>query len=142
MRLIKEIYQSAKAAVRVGDDFGEWFKQETGVRQGDPLSPTIFSIYLERVMHDIQLRMGGIAIHGRNINNLRYADDIDLMETDERRLQENVNNINTEGTRAGLKINIRKSKVMVMGTDEIDINIMVNGQDLKAWKNLNILEAR
>ena len=65
-------------------------------------------------MDDIQHNISGISIQGRKVNNLRYADDIDLIETSEQELQNIIENIHMGGTGAGLKINIQKSKVVVM----------------------------
>ena len=69
--ILNDIGERSKAAVRFGQDIGEWFSTQTGKRQGDPLSPNTFIIYLERVMDCIQDSGTGISVQGEIINNLR-----------------------------------------------------------------------
>ena len=115
IHLLKEIYLSAKAAVRIGNDTGNWFKQEVGSRQGDPLSPTIFTIYLERILQNMQEEMPGVSIHGTRVNNLRFADDIDLIEADREQLQTSLTVVYEDSKKAGLVIHPGKTKVLVFG---------------------------
>ena len=79
-RIIEQLYDKATSAVQMNGSRGEWFRTTVGVRQGCLLSPTLFNIYLERIMfdaleeHDVKVRIGG-----RNITNLRFAADIDAL---------------------------------------------------------------
>src|SRR2546426_3282367 len=73
-------------AVKVGQEVGEWFTTTIGTRQGDPVSPNIFIIYLERVLDVIQDNGTGISVQSEMINNLRFADDIDLLDRKSTRL--------------------------------------------------------
>ena len=67
---------------------GEWFKTQVGVRQGCLLSPTLFNIFLERIMSDaLEDHDGKVSIGGRNITNLRFADDIDALAEEEQELE-------------------------------------------------------
>jgi len=76
--LLKNINENAQAAVRVNNELGEWVNVRKGTRQGDPVSPYVFITHLERVMDASKDLKGGITVHGVSINNLRFADDIDL----------------------------------------------------------------
>ena len=69
-----------KATVRTGHRTTDWFKTGKGVQQGCILSPCLFNLYAEYIMRNVVLEepQAGIKIAGRNINNLRYADDISL----------------------------------------------------------------
>ena len=78
--LLQELYKKAQSAVRVGKDFGEWFQANMGTRQGDPLSPLLFIAYLERVMDHLKQNICGINIGGTLLNNLKFADDINLID--------------------------------------------------------------
>ena len=62
----------------------------------------------------------GISVQGEKINNLRFADDIDLIEEDEERLSGSVNKLNEDAERVGLKINIEKTKTMVFGKEALE----------------------
>ena len=78
--LIKNLYENAKTKVMIGEQYSEWFRATVGVRQGCVLSPTLFNLFLERIMTDaLEDFDGGISCGGRKISNLRFADDIDLI---------------------------------------------------------------
>lgn len=123
--ILKNIGDRSKSAVKAGREIGEWFSTTVGTRQGDPISPNTFIIYLERVMESIQDGGTGVSVQGEQINNLRFADDIDLLEYDCERLQESVSRLNTSAQRAGLKVNVDKTKTMIFGKKTIDREIKV-----------------
>ena len=81
--LLQKIYEKAQSVVQVGRYQGEWFRTNVGTRQGDPLSSLIFIMYLERVMDHVKETNCEIRLDGTVVNNLRFVDDIDLI--DERR---------------------------------------------------------
>ena len=78
--LLEEIYEKAQSAVRIGENQGVWFRTDIGTRQGDPLSLLLFIAYLERVMDHLKESKYGINISGTIVNNLRFSDDIDLID--------------------------------------------------------------
>ena len=78
IRVIKNLYDKATRAVLSNSNIGDWFRPTVGVRQGRLLSPTLFNIFLERIMTDaLQDHEGTVSIGGRMIINLCFADDID-----------------------------------------------------------------
>src|SRR6218665_262488 len=89
--LMKSIAENAQGAVRVDKELGEWFRMTVGTRQGDPISSTTFIIYLERIMDVIRDRDTEVRIQGNNINNLKFADDIEMIEGNRNKLQGNMN---------------------------------------------------
>ena len=79
-RTIEQLYDKATSAVQMNGSIGEWFRTTVGVRQGCLLSPILFNIFLERIMSDtLEEHDGKVSIGGRNITNLRFADDIDAL---------------------------------------------------------------
>ena len=82
--LLKNLYASQEATVKTGHGTTDWFQIGKGVRQGCILSP-LFNFYAEYIMRNAGLEeaQAGIKIAGRNINNLRYADDTTLMAESE-----------------------------------------------------------
>ena len=83
--LLRNLYASQEATVRTGHGTPDWFQIGKGVRQGCISSPCLFNVYAKYIMRNAGLEeaQAGIKIAGRNINNLRYADDITLMAESE-----------------------------------------------------------
>ena len=90
-----------------------WFKIGKGVCQGCILSPCLFNLYAENIIQNAGLdeAQAGIKIFGRNINNLRYADDTTLMAESEE-LNSLLMKVKEESEKSGLKFNIQKTKIM------------------------------
>jgi len=100
--------------VRVGGELGDWFRTTVGTRQGDPISPTTFISYLERVMDTIKENGTGITVHGNKITNPKFADDSDLLEENRDELKENLKWLNEAGEASRLKIHIQKTMAFEM----------------------------
>ena len=79
--LLRNLYAGQEAIIRTGHGTADWFQIGKGVCQGYTLSPCLFNLYAEYIMRDAGLdeAQAGIKIAGRNINSLRYADNITLM---------------------------------------------------------------
>ena len=86
--LLRNLYAGQEATVRTGHGTTDWFQIRKGVCQGCILSPCLFNLYAEYIMRNAGLdeAQAGIKIAGRNINNLRYADDTTLMAESEEEL--------------------------------------------------------
>ena len=87
--LLRTLYAGQEATVRTGHGTTDWFQIGKGVRQGYILSPCLFNLYAEYIMRNAGLdeTQAGTKIAGRNINNLRYADDTTLMADSEGELK-------------------------------------------------------
>ena len=86
--LLRNLYIGQEATVRIGHGTTDWFQIGKGVCQGCILSPCLFNLYAEYIMRNAGLEgQAGIKIAGRNINNLRYADDTTLMAESEEELK-------------------------------------------------------
>ena len=82
--LLRNLYAGQEAIVRTGHGTTDWFQIGKGVRQGCILSPCLFNLHAEYIIEEAQ---AGIKITGRNVNNLRYADDTTLMAESEEELK-------------------------------------------------------
>uniref|UniRef100_A0A8B9WYF4 RNA-directed DNA polymerase n=1 Tax=Bos mutus grunniens TaxID=30521 RepID=A0A8B9WYF4_BOSMU len=115
--LLRNLYAGQEATVRTGHGTTDWFQTGKGVRQGCILSPCLFNFYAEYIMRNAGLEetQAGIKIAGRNINNLRYADDSTLMAESEEELKNLLMKVKVESEKVGLKLNIQKMKIMASG---------------------------
>ena len=112
--LLRNLYASQEATVTTGHGTTDWFQIGKGVCQGCILSPCLFNLYAEYIMRNARLdeAQAGIKIAGRNINNLRYADDITLMAESEEELKSLVMKVKEESEKVGLKLSIQKTKIL------------------------------
>ena len=115
--LLRNLYAGQEATVRNGHGTTDWLQIGKGVRQGCILSPCLFNLYAEYIMRNAGLEetQAGIKIAGRNINNLRYADDTSLMAESEE-LKSLLMKVKEESEKVGLKLNIQKMKIMASGS--------------------------
>jgi len=111
------VYGGQEATVRTGHGTTDWFLKGKRVRQGCILSPCLFNLHAEYIMRNAGLEeaQAGIKIAGRNINNLRYADDTTLMAESEEELKSLLMKVKVESEKVGLKLNIQKTKIMASG---------------------------
>ena len=113
---LRNLYAGHEATVRTGHGTTDWFQIGKGVRQGCILSPCLFNLYAEYIMRHAGLdeAQAGIHIAGRNINNLRNADDTTFMVESEEELKSLLMKVKEESEKVGLKLHIQKTKIMVM----------------------------
>ena len=116
-RLLRNLYAGKEATVRTGRGKTDWFQITKGVHQGHILSPCLSNLYAAYIMRNtgMEKAQAGIKIAGRNINNLRYADDTTLMAESEVELKSLLMKVNVESKKVGLKLNIQKTKIMASG---------------------------
>ena len=115
--LLRNLYTGQEATVRTGHGTAHWFQIGKGVHQGCILSPCLFNFYAEYIMRNAALdeAQTGIKIARRNINNLRYMDDTILMAERKEKLKNLLMKVKEESEKAGLKLNIQKTKIMASG---------------------------
>ena len=115
--LLRNLYAGQEATVRTGHGTTDSFQIGKGVRQGYILSPCLFNLYAQYLMRNAGLgkAQAGLKIAGRNINNLRHADDTTLMAESEEELKSLLMKVKEESEYVGLKRNIQKMKITASG---------------------------
>ena len=114
--LLRNLYAGQEATVRTGYGTTDWFQIGKGVHQGCILSLCLFNFYAEYIMRNAGLNeQTGIKIAGRNINNLRYADDTTLMAESEEKLKCLLLKVKEESEEVCLKLSIQKTKIVASG---------------------------
>ena len=111
---LRNLYAGQEATVRTRHGTMNWFQIGKGVRQGCILPPCLFNLYAEYIMQTAGLNeaQAGIKIAGRNINNLRYADNTTLTAESREKLKSLLMKVKEESEKAGLKLNIHKMKMI------------------------------
>ena len=114
--LLRNLYAGREVTVRTGHGTTDWFQIGKGVRQGCILSSWLFNLYAEYIKRNAGLdeAQAGIKIAGRNIKNLRYADDTNLM-AENKELKSLLMKVKEESKKVALKLNIQKTKIMASG---------------------------
>ena len=106
---LRNLYAGQEVTVRTGHGMTDWFQIGKGVRQGCILPPCLFNLYAE-FMRNAGLDEAQAGIAGRNINQLRYADDTTLMAESEEELKSLLMKVKEESEKVGLKLNIQKQR--------------------------------
>ena len=143
IQVIESLYKSAKSAVLLGGELGDYFLTTVGVRQGCILSPVLFNIFLENIMQEALINFEStISIGGRQLCNLRFADDIDLMGRSEKELQDLTTRLENSASSYGMEISSEKSKILVNSDSQSTAtNIVMNGEKLEEVKEFRYLGA-
>lgn len=131
IRIIKNIYANSVAQIKL-ESAGEEFPVARGVRQGDPLSPKLFSAILESLFRDLEWDNLGININGKKLNHLRFADDLVLITDNANTLQHMLQQLAEASKAVGLTMNKSKTKVM---TNREEIPIKLDGEEIEYVKN-------
>ena len=127
-----------EATVRTGPGTTDWFQIGKGVHQGCILSPCLCNLYAECILRNAGLEesQAGIKIAGKNINNLRYADDTTFMAESEEELKSLLMKVKVESEKVGLKLNIQKTQIMASSpitSWEIDGETVETVSDFIFW---------
>ena len=142
IHVIQRLYKRATSTVFINGNIGEWFHTTVSVRQGCILSPTLFNIFLERIMSDVlEEHEGTVSIAGRTITNLRFADGIDGLAGSEQELAQLVQRIDQASKAYGMEINAEKTKLMTNNINGIHKEIKASDHKLQTVTNFKYLEA-
>ena len=133
VRIIARLYWEQAAVVRTDQGNSEGIEIRRGTRQGCVLSPYLFNLFTELIFRAIESEDEGVSVGGRRISNLRYADDTAITAENENELQIPAERVNQEGKDFGMKMNIKKTKTMVVSRkSEIPkVKIHLDGQEVE-----------
>ncbi|CAG4915287.1 unnamed protein product [Colias eurytheme] len=127
IRIIRNIYKESTAKIQT-ERKGEAFKIKKGVRQGDPLSPKLFSSVLEHIFRKINWDEYGINVNGKKLNHLRFADDLILLSENQEGLKTMLTQLDRESRKVGLTMNLDKTKLM---TNNIKTPILLDSNQIE-----------
>ena len=131
IQAIENLYDKAQSAVLFNGSTGEWFRTTVGVRQRCLLSPTLFNIFLERIMCEaLDDHEGSVSIGGRLITNFRFADDIVVNAEEEEEAGVLIDRLDRTTTRYKMEIGPDKTKVMTNNPNGFQREIKIKGQRL------------
>ena len=140
---LKDIYRKTQCAVKIGDKLTQFFPCKQGVRQGDPLSPILFNIFINNIFNKLrEANCDPVTLDGENmINALAYADDIVLLSTTKEGLQKAIDTVQEYCTNWKLKINSSKTKTMIFsrGNQKIKTSFKLGGETLENTKEYKYL---
>ena len=136
--LLRNLYAGQEATIKIGHGTMDWFKIGKVICQSYILSPCLFKLYAEYIAQNARLdeSQAEIKIGGRNINNLRYADDTTLMAESQEELKSLLMKVKEESEKVGLKLNIQKAKVMASGPITL---WQIDGESVKTVSNFIFL---
>ena len=129
INIIEDIYTDATAKVHIEKEMSEEIKILRGVRQGDPISPKLFTATIEEVFKNCEIEERGIDIDGEKLTDLRFADDVALTANSVEDMEIQLNILNQESKKIGLKIHRGKTKFMT--NYETSQSIKIEGIDIE-----------
>ena len=141
IRAIECLYNKATSTVYHGNNIGEWFRITTGVCQRCPLSPTLFKVFLERIMADALEDHEGTVSTGGKITNLRFADDIDSLAGQEQELVKLVNHLEEASIVYSMQISAEKTQLITNNTNGISTDITIDNKKLEIVRNYKYMGA-
>ena len=136
--LLRNLYEAQEATVRTGHGTTNWFQIGKGEHQSYILSPCLFNFYAEYIMQNARLdeTQTGIKVAGRNISNLRHADDTTLMAESGEELKSLLMKVKEESEKVYLRLNIQKTKITASGPM---ISWQIDEETVKTVRNFIVL---
>lgn len=139
-RLIKNLYMNQSVIMVWEQAETRKIKLGRGVRQGCCLSPTLFNVYSSEMLKECIDGVRGIGIGGKRVECLRFADDMAVMAENELELLDMMKDLERACLKYGMKINVKKTKVMMLGRISKTINLTIEGKRLEEVKQFRYLE--
>ena len=140
IRIVANLYWNQLANVRVDGTLSDEVRIRRGVRQGCVLSPLLFNLYSETILSEALDGFNqGISVNGEVINNMRYADDTGLLCGSADELQALLDHVNRVSNEYGLRMNVRKTKFMIISKNAVDAQIFIAGERVERVRSFKYL---
>ena len=133
--IIKKIYENSTACLKL-DKEGRQFKINRGIKQGCCISPNEFNSAIQKIFNNIKWNGSGLRIGNESLNELRFADDVVIISQTKEELEVSMMKVLEESEKAGLTINVEKTKIM---TNTKETNFMVNGKNIETVEEYKYL---
>ena len=140
--LLQSLYVNQRAILRWNGEHTSEFEIVKGARQGCIVSPHLLVTYIEKGMRDSEASSFGITVGSTAISNLQYAGDTALIENSKEALENLTKNVNEVGKQLNLKLNVKKTKLMVAGSLQEEQNITIDGKKLSKLRASSIWAQR
>ena len=137
--LLQSLYVNQRGKMRWNGENTDEFSMTKGVRQGCIASSYLFVTYTEKAMRDADVDTYGIKVGGIPISNLRYADDTALLETSVEDIERLATAIDVTGKDMNLKLNVKKTKLLVAEAEEKEYNITIDGEEVEQVNHFKYL---
>jgi len=121
-RVIRHLYSEVESCVLVGDDLTDWFQIALGLRQGDPLSPILYIVFLDGLIKVLKEAKEGVQIGGEKINNLGFADDLVLVASSKAEMQRLLNIVHVYSRKWRFLFNSDKCKVVIFTSRRVNLD--------------------
>jgi len=138
--LLEDLNSKSIGAVRMDTELTDWFKITVGVQQRCNLLPYLFSLILEVMMHEAPKSIDfGVQVCGKPVNNLRFADNIDLIAESQKQHQELTDKVRESSKRFGMRINAEKTKVIVVCQRSRHLQVELENEQLAQVEEVTYL---
>ena len=137
--LLQDLYSGHVGTIRWDGQNTQEFPILKGVRQGCIISPHLFNLYTENIMREAEITEFGVSVAGHNISNMRYADDTGLMEGTLEQAEELTRRVNEVGKRYGLKLNVKKTKLMIVSNEDTDEKLTIDNEEVETVAHFKYL---
>ena len=131
--ILKSLYRNNTRQIKIGRDTTKPLRCTRGVRQGCPLSPTLFALFTQDLPDTLSQKTQGVPLGDTRVNIICYADDIMLVAQNKEDLNQQIDTVITEIEKRDLEINFDKSAIMIMNEERITENTKGNTND-KQWE--------